>query len=344
MRGGFLAALGMTPYNPLVLDLSVEYGGNSLTFARSTHTAITGPPACGASTLLRVIAGEERSGVVHIGPRDVSKLSASRRPLLYVTANPDFPLRWSVEHALVNAVRSRTLDRIDRHHELKLAASKWRIDDLLARRVATLSDHERARLHVARIELRKPAIVIADKLLRDATDLADEWYRTLRVMGSTVISAPASIAELGYTDRVVILDRGRVVQEGSAAHVYSSPNSEASAIATGDVNVVPVVIRNGIVESPIGSWSSHAFEGEGVALARPNDFLVAKAGEDSDLIFGIEEASFRDGRWLARGFLTGALSLRVELPRETLVQKGKLLALRYDPQRFTLLQKPFPKH
>jgi len=321
-----------------MLDVSIA-GDVSLNFARSTHTAITGPPACGSSSLLRIIAGEQRSGTVHIGSHDVSKLPASRRPLLYVTANPDFPQRWSVEHALVNAVRSRTLDRIDRHHELKLAASKWRIDDLLARRVDTLSDHERARVHLARIELRKPAIVIADKLLRDASDLADEWYRTLRVIGATVISAPSSIAELGYTDRVVILDRGRVVQEGSAAHVYSSPNSEASAIATGDINIVPIVIHRGVVESPIGSWSSNAFEGEGVALARPNDFAVAKAGEDSDFIFGIEEASFREGRWIASGFLRGVISLRVELPRETLIQKGKLLPLRYESARFTLLRK-----
>src|SRR5205085_11616532 len=154
---------------------------------------------------------------------------------------------------------------------------------------------------------------------------------TLRVIGATVVSAPASIAELGYTDRVVIIDRGRVVQEGSAAHVYSSPNSEASAIATGAVNVVPIVIRRGVVESPIGSWSSNAFEGEGVALARQNDFHLAQRGEDSDLIFGIEEASFDEGHWMARGFLTGAISLRAELPREAAIQKGRVLPLRYVP-------------
>lgn len=311
----------------------------SVTFARSTHTAVIGPPACGATTLLRVLAGEEKParGTVNIGPHDVTRLSRARRPLLYVSADIDVPARWSVEHALVNAVRSRTLDRVDRLHELKLAASKWHIDDLLARRIATLSDHERARVHLARIELRKPAIVIADKLLRDANDVADEWYRTLRVMGATTISAVSSIAELGYTDRVVVLDRGRVVQEGSAAQVYASPNSEASAVATGIVNIIPIVIKRGEVESPVGAWPSTAFEGEGVALARPSDFAIAKAGQDSDFIFGIEEASFRDGRWIARGFISGVITLVVELPRDVPVQKGRLLPLRYDFARFTLL-------
>ena len=318
-----------------MLDLAVHMDAASLTFARSTHTAIIGPPACGASTLLRTIAG---GGGVHIGPHDVSRVPMRRRPLLYVSADIDVPMRWSVEHALVNAVRSRTLDRVDRHLELKLAASKWRIDDLLTRRIATLSDHERARVHLARIELRKPAILIADKLLRDAADLADEWYRTLRVIGTTVISATSSIAELGYTDRVVVLDRGRVVQEGTAAQVYAQPNSEASAIATGAVNVIPIAIKKGEVESPIGMWPSTAFEGNGIALARPADFTIAKAGEDSDFIFGIEEASFAEGRWLARGLVSGVVTITVELPRDVPVQKGRLLPLRYDFSRFTLLR------
>ena len=226
-----------------MLDVSLRLDGVDLIFPRSTHTAITGPPACGSSTLLRIIAGEEQPerGTVRIGTRDVTKLPAGRRPLLYVTGELDVPGRWSVEHALVNAVRARTLDREDRLRELQLAAEKWQLD--VNRRISTLSDSERARVHLARIELRKPAIVVADKLLRDAPHLADEFFRTLRVLGTTVISAPASPAELGLTDRVVVLDRGRVVQEGTAAQIFAAPRSEAAAIATGDVNIIPVIVQ-----------------------------------------------------------------------------------------------------
>ena len=319
-----------------MLDVTVRLDGVNLTFPRSTHTAITGPPTCGASTLLRVIAGEERRGTVQIGTRDVSKLSTDRRPLLYVTGELDVPGRWSVEHALVNAVRARTLDREDRLHELQLAAEKWQLD--VKRRVDTLSDSEKARVNLARIELRKPAIVVADKLLRDAAHLADEFYRTLRVLGTTVISAPASPAELGLTDHVVILDKGKVVQEGTAAQIFAEPRSEAAAIATGAVNVIPVVVSGRTVSSPIGEWDAEApFQGEGKALLRPDAFHVAKPGEESDLIFGIEEATFENGRWIARGFLTGVLSLRVALPRSEKVHKGRVLALRFDPREITLI-------
>ena len=168
---------GLLDHAPAVSfrEHEIEYEDVTLTFTRSTHVAITGPEASGTSTLLRAIAGTERpqSGTVQIGARDVTKLSADRRPLLYAAPQLDVPERWSVEHALVNAVRSRTLDRVDRLHELRLAATKWQLD--LTRLIGTLSDSERARVHLARIELRKPAIVVADKLLRDAPR---EWRPT----------------------------------------------------------------------------------------------------------------------------------------------------------------------
>ena len=325
-----------------MLDVSVVVQGTTLTFPKSTHTAIVGPPACGASTLLRVIAGDAR-GTVRIGARDVSVLRRARRPLLYVTSALDAPERWSLRHLLIAAVRARSLDREDRHHEYELAVDKWRLGALLDRRLGSLSSTERTLADLARIELLKPAILVADRLLEQANPsivakLADDFHRTLRVNGTTVISAPATSVELGLCDRVVVLDAGRVVQEGVPSHVFGAPESEAAAMATGDVNVIPIEVRGREVTSPIGTWETDAtFQGRGIALARPDDFVIAAKGEDSDLIFGVEEASFRDGRWHLRGILTGGLILHVVVPRDVAVHKGKLFALRYDPARFRLL-------
>lgn len=301
----------------------------TLTFERSTHVAVTGPPGCGATTLLNVIAGVEKPerGLVQIGTGDVTKLGVDKRPLLHVTAALDVPERWSIEHALVNAVRTRTLDRVDRLHELKLAAEKWQLD--LTRKIATLSDSEKARVHLARIELKKPAIVVADKLLRDAPHLANEFYRTLRVLGTTFITAPATVAELGLTDRVIVLDRGGVAQQGTAAEIFSSPENEAAAIATGETNIVPAAV--------VREWTGDDRFTSGRVVIRPDAFEIARRGEDSDLVFGIEEATFENGRWIARGLLTGGIELRIALPAAERVHKGKLLALRVDSKGCKLI-------
>jgi ABC-type sugar transport system ATPase subunit len=327
-------------------DRGFALRGVTVTFPRSTHTAIAGPPSCGASTLLKLIAGTLRpgGGEVILGQREVTGVKAARRPLLYVTAMPDVPGRWSVQHALVAAVRSRTLDRIDRHREYALAADKWELVPLLERKIATLSSTETLRVQLARIELLRPAILIADRLFESASaaarvGLADAFYRTMRVFGTTVVAAPSSREELAFSDAVVVLSGGAIVQSGTPAELFARPESDAAAIAAGEVDVVPVTIRGTVVESVIGAWEVDPppFQGSGVALVRPGDFSPARPGEDSDFVFGVEEAGFAGGRWLAHGVLSGGVTLRVELPREVQVHKGRLLALRYDPARFRLL-------
>ena len=102
---------------------------------------------------------------------------------------------------------------------------------------------------------------------------------------------------------------------------------------------MPVTIAGNAVQSIIGSWEIDPapFQGSGIALIRPDDFSVAGPGEESDLIFSVEEASFYGGAWHVRGLLSGAFLLRITLPGDVAIHKGKLMALRYDPRRFRLL-------
>jgi ABC-type Fe3+/spermidine/putrescine transport system ATPase subunit len=318
----------------------------TLTFGRSTHTALIGTPGCGSTTLLRLIAGTlvPSSGDIVFGQRRVNDIKAGRRPLLSVTSEPDVPGRWSVQHALIAAVRTRTLDREDRHREYELAIEKWSLGPVLDRKMKTLSATEQTRVQLARIELLRPAVLLADRLLERVSPaarsaLADAFFRTMRVFGTTVVSAPSSHDELAYTEQVVVLHEGRVVQSGHAAEVFARPANDAAALATGDVDVIPVTIRGNVVESVIGAWEVDPapFQGSGVALVRPSDFAPPAPGEDSDFVFGVEEAGFAEGRWIAHGMLSGGVTIRVELPRNANVHKGRLMALRYDPKRFRLL-------
>jgi ABC-type Fe3+/spermidine/putrescine transport system ATPase subunit len=276
---------------------------------------------------------------VILGQRRVNDVKAAKRPLLFATSAIDVPQRWSVQHALIAAVRSRSLDREDRHHEYALAAEKWELASLLERRISTLSSTEIARVHFARIELLRPAILIADRMLEGVSasaraSLADAFFRTLRVHGTTVISAPSSRDELALTDLVVVLHDGRVTQTGSAAELFVRPVDEAAASATGDVDE----IRSTSAERPstiIDRGRSRRFR----AAHRPRMSRRLRGREPRrrlgcDLLC---RSRISSGRWLARGVLSGGVTLRIELPAGANIHKGRLLPLRYDPARFTLI-------
>lgn len=320
----------------------------SLTFAPGSLTAVAGAPASGASTLLRLIAGAMKpaAGEIVFGTRVVNDLRASRRPLLFVTSDIDAPARWSVRHVMVAAVRHRTLDRVDRQHEYNLAVEKWQIGAIVDRSLRALSHSERTMVNLARIELMRPGVLIADRLLERLnpaalSDVIEKFYRTIRVAGTTLIGAPSSAEELASFDGVVVLSNGRVVQQGTVSAVYGQPADEAAARATGEVNVVPVTIAGSLVESVIGGWevSTPPFQGTGVALIRPDSFAVAEGGAESDVIVAVEEASFDRGRWMIRAMLSGGITLRIALPSALRIHKGKLLALTYDASRFTLIRR-----
>ena len=115
--------------------------------------------------------------------------------------------------------------------------------------------------------------------------------------------------------------------------------SEAAALASGEVNLIPVIVVDGEIRSPIGTWKAteRLPDGPAVAIARPTAFRQVAPGEESDLILGIEEAGFYEGAWHIRGFISGAQLLRVTLSADQPLHKGRLIALSYDPARFRIV-------
>ncbi|HVT45596.1 MAG TPA: ATP-binding cassette domain-containing protein [Thermoanaerobaculia bacterium] len=316
------------------------------TFHGGTHTALIGPPGGGKSTLLDLLHGSLKldQGRILFGTRDAAALKPARRPILFAAPAPDFPPRWSVQHVLIAALQRRGLDRTDRLAELLDLSTKWKLETLSERRFSTLSDGEQLRVRFAEIEALRPAVVLANRLLSlssafDRLGQAEHLFRSLRIIGSTLVSEISHFEELGLCDQVVVIDGGSLVQSGSPRRVFDAPRSRAAARASGRTSLIPIHVTGRTVESAIGTWTveTSPFSGSGIAIVRPDHFRIAAAGEESDLILNVEEASFADGRWEAAGLLVGGSVLHVRLPGSLPLHKGKLLPLRYDPSSFVLL-------
>jgi spermidine/putrescine transport system ATP-binding protein len=335
----------------LLDDVTFERGGLSIarlsaTFPRSSHTALIGPSGAGKSTLIALLDGTVRpaSGRVVIGQRDATKVRPAARPLFHSGRSENLPGRWSVRHVLVAAARSRrSLDYEDRLEEISRTAAAWRIDSLYDRRVRELSSGEALRVRLAQILILRPAVFLAERLFAPATagtpdQLEDRFWRQLRTDGCTVIHEITRPEELGWADRALLVDRGAIAGSGSPRDLERAAPTADLAALFGPVSAIPLVIEGNGVRSAIGEWSVEApsFQGNGVALAHPWHFAPAKPGEESDFIFGIDEARFLGWTWELTGIVSGATLLRVWVDAGQHPSKGRLLPLRFDPSLFRL--------
>ncbi|MFN2237932.1 MAG: ATP-binding cassette domain-containing protein [Thermoanaerobaculia bacterium] len=317
----------------------------SLSFPRSEHVALVGPPASGKTTLLAILHGSVRvyGGSVSVGGRDVTGTRASRRPLFHSLLTDPPSARWSVRRLLIRAARTRVgLSLPERIAAIEEVSESWRIANLLDRRCRDLSSHELLATRLAQIELFRPAVLLAERMFERASagsadELEEKFWSLMRAAGCTVIHELSHPDEIAWADRVVLLERGKVVIEAQPREAYSAaPFALASLLAP--TSSFPVIVRNGQIESPIGFWkiSSPPFEGKGFALVHPADFELVGAGEESDFFVNVAEARFFSGRWEVRGTLSGGTVLRVWLPPDQQIRRGKLLPLRLDPERMRL--------
>ncbi len=208
--------------------------------------ALLGPSGCGKTTLLRVVAGltEPDAGRVLLDGRDLSGVPAHRRgvglmfqdyalfPHRDVGGNVEFGLRMA---GMAPADRRRRVAEV-----LDLVGlAGW--ED---RPVGPLSGGERQRVALARALAPAPRLLLLDeplgaldRTLRDR--LVPELGELFRSVGVTVVHVTHDQSEaLALADRVVVLDAGRVVQDGSPAAVWARPASAFVARFLGFANVV----------------------------------------------------------------------------------------------------------
>ncbi|HEY7721374.1 MAG TPA: TOBE-like domain-containing protein [Pedococcus sp.] len=205
-------------------DVSLEIPAGSL-------TALLGPSGSGKSTLLRSIAGLERldSGRVRIDGKDVTDVPPQRRGIGFVfqhyAAFKHMTVRDNVAFGLT--IRRRPRPEVDR-----------RVDELLEvvglggfrdRYPAQLSGGQRQRMALARALAVDPQVLLLDEPFGalDAKVRADlrRWLRRLHdeVHVTTVLVTHDQEEALDVSDRIAVLNEGRLEQVGTPEELYEQP-------------------------------------------------------------------------------------------------------------------------
>jgi inositol-phosphate transport system ATP-binding protein len=203
----------------------------SLTIGSGEMVALLGPSGCGKSTTLFAICGIHRmdGGRLHFGRRDVTDLPAQKRLVGVVFQNYALYPHMTAAENIGFPLLVQRLDRAEIARRVQDIAGLVQIGSLLDRKPAQLSGGQQQRVALARALVRKPDILLLDEPLANLDaklrlEMRAEIRRIQRETGITAILVTHDQVEaMSMCDRIVLMDAGRIVQEGTPAALYDQP-------------------------------------------------------------------------------------------------------------------------
>jgi sulfate transport system ATP-binding protein len=250
-------------------------------------TTLLGPSGSGKTTLLRIIAGLESAdeGRVLLGDQDLTRVPVQRRGFGFVFQTfalfDQLTVRENIGFGL--AARGRPRPVIERRVDELIALTQ--LGGLGERYPQQLSGGQRQRVGFARALAPEPRLLLLDEPFgaldaRVRLELRAFVRDLHKATGLTTLLVTHDQEEaLELSDRIVVMDRGAVLQVGSPREIYDSPRTPFVASFLGSANVLHGEVREG--RAAVGPLAiavpSHVPDGSNVrAIVRPHDVRISK--------------------------------------------------------------------
>jgi putative spermidine/putrescine transport system ATP-binding protein len=328
------------------LDLEVRAG---------EFFSLLGPSGCGKTTTLRLIAGFERAsaGRIHVAGRDVTALAAHRRQMGVVFQNYAlFPHR-TVADNVAFGLRMRRRPAAEIRTRVADALALVALEGLAERWPRQLSGGQQQRVALARALVIEPPVLLCDEPFgaldrRLRQQMQGELKELQRRLAVTLVFVTHDQEEaLAMSDRLAVMNEGRIEQLGTPAEIYDRPRTRFVAGFIGEANIFEgrlasvgpdrgrlVTIDGLALEVPLPAGRR---VGDGCAVAvRPERLrIAASAGERGNRLSGVvEETSFLGGNILYRTRLTNGRRLLVQEPNDgmrAIRPPGTAMTSRFEP-------------
>lgn len=210
----------------------------SAKLAQGSWVSLVGANGSGKSTLAKLIGGllTPKQGTIYIEGEELNRASAQRlrKKIGMVFQNPDNQfIGTTVEEDIAFGLEGQCLDRSEMKERISEYAEKLRIADLLAKHPAELSGGQKQRVALASVLAMQPRIVIFD----EASSMLDEKARhellallvELHRSGAyTFISITHDADEVLQSDRVLVLDQGRIREDLRPEELFANQELLAS--------------------------------------------------------------------------------------------------------------------
>ncbi|VTU28706.1 Spermidine/putrescine import ATP-binding protein PotA [Variovorax sp. PBS-H4] len=208
---------------------------------------LLGPSGSGKTTLLNIVAGFIRpdAGSLWFGSEDVTGMPVHRRELGMVFQNYALFPHKSVYENIAFPLRVRKMPQAEIERRVRAVLELVQLPQLGGRSIAALSGGQRQRVALARAVVFSPRIVLMDeplsaldKNLREQMQV--EIRRLHEKIGATTLYVTHDQREaLTMSDRIAVMNKGRIEQCDSASVIYEKPASRFVAGFIGETTLVP---------------------------------------------------------------------------------------------------------
>jgi iron(III) transport system ATP-binding protein len=297
--------------------------GVSLTIRGGEFFTLLGPSGCGKTTLLRCIAGFLRpdEGRILCEDERLDRLPAHKRDIGMVFQNYAIFPHLSVFENVAYGLRARRVKPTEIRRRTIETLRLVQLDALAERRPDQLSGGQQQRVALARAMAIRPRLLLMDEPLSNLdaklrVEMRTEIRRLQRELGITTVYVTHDQEEaLAISERLAVMNAGRVEQIGFPWDVYQAPQSAFVAQFIGTSNAVAgrlVASEGERSQVDIGGWLLWArrrdgLAGKALAVFRPE--ALSLAGEDA----GSSDATIGEAVVVSREFLGAVLRYRLRL-------------------------------
>ena len=329
----------------------------SLEIGDGDFFTLLGPSGCGKTTLLRVIAGfyPPDGGEVFFGDRLVNDVPPHRRETGMVFQNYALFPHLTVRENIAYGLRVRKVGRAEMDERIGEMIRSVRLEGLEKRFPSQLSGGQQQRVALARALVIPPQILLMDEPLSNLdaklrVAMREEIRRIQKQLGITTIYVTHDQEEaMAVSDRIAILNLGRLEQLGTPDEIYYHPRSRFAAEFMGGSNILEIRVLSydetasrlrAEVNGAALSLKAPRPSGERAYLSVRPEWVRLTEDAGEDVIEGtVESTTFLGAlvRYRVKA-LGGQLTIEVHNPRsEDIRREGAAVRFRFDPERLAIV-------
>jgi putative spermidine/putrescine transport system ATP-binding protein len=297
-------------------DLTKRFGEHaavdrlSLGVEKGEFVSLLGPSGCGKTTTLQMIAGFHRptSGAITLEGRDLITVAPARRGLgIVFQSYALFPHMTAAENVAFG-LEMQGVARAEREERVRQTLALVGLATLADRYPRRMSGGQQQRVALARALVIRPRILLLDEPLSNLDaklreEMQIELRQIQRTLGTTTLLVTHDQSEaMALSDRIVVMNQGRVEQIAKPHEAYERPATPFVANFLGKTNLLRATIEGeeGRRSAAIGdgTWPASLGQGPMLATIRPEKIAFADGDARCALSGSVKTRIFQGNHWL----------------------------------------------